>query len=69
MSVINLNVIYLNLQELTKDQQKEEQKKYGIYFDDDYNYLQHLKDTKEVTLVLQPVSILLILFSELKMHL
>ncbi|CAG4939332.1 unnamed protein product [Colias eurytheme] len=39
---------------LTPEQRKEEQHKYGIYFDDDYNYLQHLKDTKEVTLVLQP---------------
>lgn len=28
---------------------KEEQKKYGIYFDDDYNYLQHLRDSKEVS--------------------
>lgn len=25
--------------------QIEEQHKYGIYFDDDYNYLQHLRDT------------------------
>ncbi|KAG6453865.1 protein LTV1 homolog [Manduca sexta] len=40
--------------ELTPEQRREEQVKYGIYFDDDYNYLQHLKDTREVTLVLQP---------------
>ncbi|XP_063542601.1 protein LTV1 homolog isoform X2 [Cydia strobilella] len=40
--------------ELTPEQRIEEQRKYGVYFDDDYNYLQHLKDTKEVTLVLQP---------------
>ncbi|CAH2097452.1 unnamed protein product [Euphydryas editha] len=40
--------------ELSTEQRKEEQRKYGIYFDDDYNYLQHLKDTKEVTMVLQP---------------
>lgn len=26
-----------------KEQRLEEQHKYGIYFDDDYNYLQHLK--------------------------
>nr|XP_032523840.1 protein LTV1 homolog [Danaus plexippus plexippus] len=39
---------------LSVEQRKEEQKKYGIYFDDDYNYLQHLKDTREVTMVLQP---------------
>ncbi|CAG9570848.1 unnamed protein product [Danaus chrysippus] len=40
--------------DLSVEQRKEEQKKYGIYFDDDYNYLQHLKDTREVTMVLQP---------------
>ncbi|KAJ0171316.1 hypothetical protein K1T71_012866 [Dendrolimus kikuchii] len=42
--------------DLTPEQRLEEQRKYGIYFDDDYNYLQHLKDTQEVTLVLQPKS-------------
>ncbi|GAB1610296.1 protein LTV1 homolog [Argonauta hians] len=30
-----------------KQKQLEEQRKFGIYFDDDYNYLQHLKDTDE----------------------
>lgn len=30
-----------------KDKQKEDQMKYGIYFDDEYNYLQHLKDVNE----------------------
>ncbi|GBP67422.1 Protein LTV1 homolog [Eumeta japonica] len=40
--------------ELTPEQRKEEQRKYGVYFDDEYNYLQHLKDTKEVTLLLVP---------------
>ncbi|XP_060536625.1 protein LTV1 homolog [Cylas formicarius] len=35
--------------ESKKDKEKrlEEQAKYGIYFDDDYNYLQHLKDSKD----------------------
>ncbi|XP_076239549.1 LTV1 ribosome biogenesis factor [Calliopsis andreniformis] len=28
---------------------KEEQQKYGIYFDDDYDYLQHLKDVNNLT--------------------
>lgn len=28
---------------------KEEQQKYGIYFDDDYDYLQHLKDVRTLT--------------------
>lgn len=30
-----------------KEKRVDEQHKYGIYFDDDYNYLQHLKDTKD----------------------
>lgn len=31
------------------NKRKEEEKKYGIYFDDDYDYLQHLRETgKEV---------------------
>lgn len=39
-------------QKLEKDRQKrrEEQIKYGIYFDDDYNYLQHLTDVTEIAL-------------------
>ncbi|XP_039294043.1 protein LTV1 homolog isoform X2 [Nilaparvata lugens] len=32
--------------ESKKVDQKEEQKKYGIYFDDDYDYLQHLRERK-----------------------
>jgi len=28
--------------------QKEEQVKYGVYFDDDYDYLQHLRDVNEI---------------------
>lgn len=31
------------------DKRKEEQRKYGIYFDDDYDYLQHLKDVNCLT--------------------
>ncbi|XKL68738.1 hypothetical protein PGB90_006507 [Kerria lacca] len=31
----------------TKEKLKEEQLKYGIYFDDDYNYLQHLSDVNK----------------------
>lgn len=26
----------------------EEQRKYGVYFDDDYDYMQHMKDLSEV---------------------
>ena len=29
------------------NKRKEEQQKYGIYFDDDYNYLQHLRDVEQ----------------------
>lgn len=29
------------------EQRKKEQKKYGIHFDDDYDYLQHLRDPAE----------------------
>jgi protein LTV1 len=32
---------------LDANKRKEEQIKYGIYFDDDYDYLQHLKDSRE----------------------
>lgn len=27
----------------------EERHKYGIYFDDDYDYMQHLRDVREVS--------------------
>lgn len=37
-----------SLQEINKEKQKEEQQKYGIFFDDEYDYLQHLKDLNEV---------------------
>jgi len=29
---------------IDKEKRKQEQQKYGIYFDDDYDYLQHLRD-------------------------
>ena len=29
------------------EKRKNEERKYGIYFEDDYNYLQHLKEIKE----------------------
>lgn len=54
--LFSLTIFNILFKELTLEQRKEEQHKYGIYFDDDYNYLQHLKDTREVTMVLQPVS-------------
>lgn len=38
----------------TKEKQLEMQRQFGIYFDDDYNYLQHLKETDE-TCVLEEV--------------
>lgn len=32
-----------NAEPIDTEKRKEEQKKYGVHFDDDYNYLQHLK--------------------------
>ncbi|KAL6268759.1 hypothetical protein P5V15_001884 [Pogonomyrmex californicus] len=32
-----------------KEKRKAEQQKYGIYYDDDYNYLQHLRDVKTLS--------------------
>ena len=40
-------VIWLFFQE-KKETRKEEEQKFGIYFDDDYDYLQHLKDVDEI---------------------
>ncbi|CAG0918386.1 unnamed protein product [Notodromas monacha] len=34
---------------------KEEERKYGVYFDDDYDYLQHLRTTDEFRAELEPV--------------
>lgn len=34
---------------LNNSKRKEEEQKYGIYFDDDYDYLQHLKDVNSLT--------------------
>lgn len=31
------------------EKRKEEQQKYGIYFDDDYDYLQHLRDVNTLS--------------------
>ncbi|XP_031845531.2 LTV1 ribosome biogenesis factor [Nomia melanderi] len=35
--------------QLSDSKRKKEQQKYGIYFDDDYDYLQHLKDINTLT--------------------
>jgi hypothetical protein len=37
------------LKQNAAEKRKEELLKYGIYFDDDYDYLQHLRDTQEVS--------------------
>jgi len=34
---------------LDNEKRKEEQQKYGIYFDDDYDYLQHLRDVNTLS--------------------
>ncbi|XP_077991122.1 protein LTV1 homolog isoform X2 [Glandiceps talaboti] len=35
------------LETTDEDSRREEQKKYGVYFEDDYNYLQHLKEPNQ----------------------
>ncbi|XP_023332626.1 protein LTV1 homolog [Eurytemora carolleeae] len=36
------------LQRINKDKVKEEERKFGVFYEDDYNYLQHLKDRTKV---------------------
>ncbi|PSN51643.1 Protein LTV1 [Blattella germanica] len=38
-----------------KTKRKEEQQKYGIFFDDDYDYLQHLRDANQISVDWEPV--------------
>ncbi|OXU28929.1 hypothetical protein TSAR_007434 [Trichomalopsis sarcophagae] len=38
-----------NTNSLSSDKRKEEQQKYGVFFDDEYDYLQHLKDVNTLT--------------------
>ena len=40
--------MYIYLFCLLKEKRLEEQRKYGVFFDDDYDYMQHLKDVNEV---------------------
>lgn len=40
---------------IDSEKRREEQRKYGIYFDDDYNYLQHLKDVNKLDVDWIPV--------------
>ncbi|XP_069676045.1 protein LTV1 homolog [Periplaneta americana] len=37
------------------EKRKEEQKKFGIFFDDDYDYLQHLRDANQTAVDWEPV--------------
>lgn len=39
----------LEKKNVDRDKRKTEEQKYGIYFDDDYDYLQHLKDVDSLT--------------------
>jgi len=36
------------LQPIIKDKVKEEEREHGVFYDDEYNYLQHLKDREQV---------------------
>ncbi|XP_072750748.1 protein LTV1 homolog isoform X2 [Anoplolepis gracilipes] len=40
---------------IDRENRKKEQQKYGIYFDDDYNYLQHLRDVNRLSVEWQRV--------------
>ncbi|XP_071448965.1 protein LTV1 homolog [Hetaerina americana] len=40
--------------EAEKKSTHEEQRKYGIFFDDDYNYLQHLRDANAISVEWEP---------------
>ena len=33
---------------MTKEKRLEELKKYGVFYDDDYDYMQHLRDVDEL---------------------
>ena len=37
-----------NIDQDAKKKRIEEQQKYGVFFEDDYDYLQHLKESDEV---------------------
>ena len=41
--------------QVKKNKNKEEEHKYGIFFDDEYDYLQHLKDSSELSTEWEPV--------------
>lgn len=36
------------MQESDQQKRKQEQVKYGVYYDDDYDYMQHLRDVNEL---------------------
>ncbi|XP_053316853.1 protein LTV1 homolog [Spea bombifrons] len=43
--------VLLPAEKVETEKRKEEQRKFGVFFDDDYNYLQHLKDVGPAELV------------------
>ncbi|CAL7934675.1 unnamed protein product [Xylocopa violacea] len=45
----NVQAAKLEKNKSDDDKRKQEQQKYGIYFDDDYDYLQHLKDVNSLS--------------------
>ncbi|XP_034187473.1 LTV1 ribosome biogenesis factor isoform X2 [Osmia lignaria lignaria] len=45
----NAQAAKVEKKKLDEDKRRKEQQKYGIYFDDDYDYLQHLKDVNSLT--------------------
>jgi protein LTV1 len=43
------------LQSEDKEKRKEEQREFGIYYEDDYDYMQHFKSTDDHDVELQPI--------------
>ena len=40
--------VFSTIFQKSTDIRKEEQRKFGVFFDDDYDYMQHLKDVDEI---------------------
>lgn len=55
MPVADKQAAKLERKSLDREKRKEEEQKYGIYFDDDYDYLQHLKDVSTLSVEWQRV--------------
>lgn len=41
------HVVVVVYSQIEVEKRREEQRKYGVFFDDDYNYLQHLREASQ----------------------